>query len=617
MQTKRLLGFLAALFLLAPSTFADGGHMNWESWGKSPGGGRYAPLDQINRDNLGQLTRAWTYHHGDLNDSKTSQDRNVFECTPLVVDGVMYLITPWSNVIALDASTGSEIWRFDSGFKLEPLGGLLAARGVSYWREGDDARIFAPVRDGRLYALDAKTGKPVESFGNGGHVDLKQLMPACARNLYLSSPPAIFENLVVQGFGLEDGAYNREHCPLHAFDARTGAVVWTFNTIPRAGEFGAETWENESWKTHGGANVWSLMSVDAERGLLYLPVSAPSYDFWGGDRQGQGLFGNSLVALNARTGERQWHFQIVHHDLWDYDLPAQPLLADITVDGVAIPAVVQLSKTGHAFVFNRSSGEPVWPIEERPVPASDVDGEAAWPTQPIPTKPPALSRQGLTEADVGGLDAESHAALLEEFRSMRSEGLFTPPSFKGTLVMPGFHGGANWSSGAFDPNTGRIIVNTTEVPCIAKLNPRGAPARIYGWDRWRDKERYPAITPPWGQLVAVNLNTGTIDWRVPLGTHEELAGRVAGETGMENIGGAMVTKSGLIFIASTPDAKLRVYDVNDGKQLFETKLDAPGYAAPVSYAVNGKQYIAICAGGGHKNGLRTPGSDTVIAYSLP
>jgi len=404
---------------------------------------------------------------------------------------------------------------------------------------------------------------------------------------------------------------------LRAFDARTGAVLWAFNTIPQEGEFGTETWAEESWRRHGGANIWSLMSVDAARGLLFLPGSAASYDFWGGDRRGENLFANSLIALDARTGKRVWHFQAVHHDLWDYDLPAQPVLADIVVEGKPVPAVVQLGKTRFSYVFNRETGAPVLPIEERPVPASDVPDEQAWRTQPFPSKPPAFARQGLSESDVGGLDEASHEKLLEAFRGMRHEGLFTPPSFRGTLVMPGYHGGANWSTGAYDPNTGRLIVNTTEVPCIAKLNEKGVPARIYGWDRWRDAEGYPAIKPPWGKLVAINLNSGAIDWEGPLGHHEELTGRVQGRTGMENIGGAMVTKGGLVFIASTPDAKLRVFNVANGERLFETKLDAPGYAAPISYAVKGRQYVAICAGGGHKKGLKQPASDAVIAFALP
>lgn len=361
------------------------------------------------------------------------------------------------------------------------------------------------------------------------------------------------------------------------------------------------------------------MSADPARNLIYLPVSCASFDFFGGDRKGQNLFGNSLVALDTATGERRWHYQLVHHDIWDYDLPAQPILCDLTVDGKAIPAVAQITKMGFVFVFNRETGEPVWPIEERPVPASTLPEEAAWPTQPFPTRPPAFSKQGLTIDDLSNIDPGTNAKLRERFEQYRSEGIYTPPSEEGSIVMPGFHGGGNWSGGAFDPETQRLYINTTEVACIAQMKRSDRLSLPYvhqGWTRFRDDNGYPANAPPWGKLVCIDLSAGSISWEVPLGEHEELTAKGVPQTGQENIGGATVTAGGLVFIASTPDHMFRAFHSGTGEVLWETKLPAPGYAAPMSYTVDGRQYVAIAAGGGHKNGLLQPDSDTVVAFAL-
>lgn len=610
----RILLFVAVLFGMAvlPGVADD---VMWPAYGRAAGGGRFVPADEINRGNVAQLARVWTWHHGDLN-----EQRNVNECTPLVVDGVMYLITPFSNAAAIDAATGREIWRYDGGVKIGALGGPLAARGVAYWEDGDDRRIYLPTRTGKLIALQAKTGRPVTSFGANGVLSLKEVLGPGAKTLYISSPPVICGDVIVQGYGLDDGMYNKTPTPLVAFDVRTGAERWRFHTIPPAGAFGADTWAEGSNLTHGGANVWSIMSADPVRNLIYLPVSCPSFDFYGGDRKGQNLFGNSLVALDAATGERRWHYQLVHHDLWDYDLPAQPVVVDLTVAGEAVPAVAQITKSGFVFLFNRATGEPVFPIEERRVPASALPGEEAWPTQPVPTKPPAFSKQGLTIDGLSNIDPETNAALRKRFAQYRSEGLYTPPSEAGSIVMPGFHGGGNWSGGAFDPASQRLYINTTEVACIAQMRPTkrfGLPYAHQGWTRFRDEKGYPANAPPWGTLVCIDLAGGEIDWRVPLGEYAELTARGVPQTGQENIGGATVTAGGLVFIASTPDHKFRAFDSATGEVLWETKLPAPGYAAPVSYTVNGRQYVAICAGGGHKKGLLQPDSDAVVAYALP
>lgn len=582
-----------------------------DSWGS-----RYSPLTDITKDNVGKLERAWTYRTGDI---LGRGDRDVFECTPLAIDGVVYLVTPFQRAVALDGATGRELWSYDPKFDVRGSGGLLASRGVAYWTDGEKRRIILPVRDGRVIFLDAAIGKPDPAFGKNGVVHLKELFAPAGKDIILSSPPAIYNDLIIQGCSLPDGSRKVGHIPVVALNARTGEIAWTFNTVPQEGEPGTETWENESWKGRGGNNVWSLISVDHERGLVYLPVSTPNYDFYGGDRPGENLYSDSVVCLNARTGAYVWHFQTVHHDLWDYDLPAQPNLVDLTVYGEKIPAVAQIGKTGFVYVLHRLTGAPVFPIEERPVPASDVPGEKAWPTQPFPAKPPAFSKQGLAEEDLGRLDEESHAELVKKFRELRSEGIFTPPSLRGSIVMPGFHGGGNWSGAAVDLEKGVMYVNSTEMACYVQLKetPRGDFAYTHtGWIRFRDRNGYPANAPPWGLLSAIDLNRGEVLWQAPLGEFEELTARGVPITGQENFGGATVTASGLVFIASTMDERIRAFDADTGSVLWSAKLDAAGYAAPITYrGGDGRQYVLICAGGGGK--LQTRVSDAVIAFALP
>lgn len=590
---------------------------DWPYYARDAEGTRYSPLTQITPDNVKTLERAWTAHTGDLVDH-IRRGNYVFECTPLVIDGVMYVITPFARLLALEADTGKELWSFDPDYNQRRSGGLLASRGVAYWTDGAAERIMLPVRDGRLYSIDIGTHKPDPNFGAEGFVDLRELAGTNPMGLYLSQPPAVIGDVVVQGCQVPDGRPEIEDVPLYAFDVRTGTIAWTFNTVPQEGEFGNDTWEGDSWKNRAGVNVWAVMSMDIPRGILYAAVSTPNFDFYGGDRHGKNLFSDSLVALDAESGKRLWHYQTVHHDLWDYDLPAHPNLVDLTIDGETVPAVAQLGKTGFVYVFNRVTGEPIFPIEERPVPQTDVPGEETWPTQPIPAKPPAFTPQGLTEENLSRIDEETYEYLRKEFQKYRSDGMFTPPSERGSIVFPGFHGGANWSGGAVDPNTGWLFVNSTELACIVQLVPSSDGPWDYrhtGWLRFRDQNGYPANAPPWGQLHAIDLNEGEIVWSIPLGEFEELSKRGIPPTGQENFGGATVTASGLVIIASTMDERLRVFRAKTGDLLFETKLDAAGYAAPVTYAVDGKQYIAICAGGGGK--LATPISDTVIAYTLP
>lgn len=589
---------------------ADG---DWPCHGRTPLGTRHSPLDEINRGNVSRLERAWTLRTGDI-----SPTGHVFECTPLVVDCVMYIITPFSRALAVNAQTGGVIWSHDPGMEYRREG-ALASRGLAYWEGPDGPRIILPVRDGRLILLDAETGAPDARFGDGGTVNLRERLAPAGKDLFISSPPSVYGDILVQGCGMPDGYGSRlGHVPVIAIHLPGGETAWTFNTIPQGNEPGRDTWEGESWRDRGAANVWSLASVDPARGIVYLPTTSPSFDFYGGDRKGDNLYSNSVVALDAASGEMLWHFQCVRHDLWDYDLPAQPNLVDLTIDGQTVPAVAQVGKTGFVYVLNRITGKPLFPVEYRPVPASDVPGEEASPVQPFPLKPPPISRQGMMEEDLSRLSPETRAAVSQKFRELRSEGLFTPPSERGTVQHPGFHGGGNWSGAAVSPD-GMMYVNTTELPGIITVEkdekgPYGW--RHLGWERFRDPEGYPAIAPPWGELVKVDLNLGEIVWRKPLGEFEELTARGIPVTGQENFGGATVTAGGLVFIASTMDERIRAFDAETGEILFEHPMEAAGYAAPVSYlGTDGRQYIAICAGGGGK--LGTPHGDYVIAFALP
>lgn len=606
----------AALFalVLVLAANANDPSQEWPYYGQDPGGARYSSLDQINTSNANTLERAWTFRTGDIGPGKT----HYAECTPLVVHCVMYVITPFSRLIAIDAETGEERWRFSPDPPLEmteTTGGGLASRGVTYWSSGEKERIFLPVRDGRIYAIDIDTHLPDPAFADQGCLNLRDGLPDGGKFFFLSSPPAICKDVLLQPYGIDDTSARLLHyVPLRAFDARKGKPLWTFDTVPQPGQFGHETWGGESWKNRSGCNPWSPISADLERGIFYIAVGAPNSDKFGGDRPGDNLFANSIVALNALSGERVWHFQAVHHDLWDYDLPAMPCLFELKREKESVPAVAVVGKTGLTYLFNRVTGEHLFPIEERPVPASDVPGEAASPTQPFPVKPPAFARNRMTRDDLHATDPQSLEKLQAHFDKLRSEGPFTPPSEHGSVVIPGQLGGANWSGAAISPD-GMLYVNATELPYITKITPSDGP---FGYTpsarHFLDASGNPAIKPPWGTITKIDLTKGELVWQRPLGDFPE--SKLGKEpTGQMNFGGGTITAGGLYITAAALDAKLRIFNAASGDVLAEYPLEVAGQGAPVTWlGQDGKQYVAIFAGGGGKSG--SPSGDYVVAFRL-
>lgn len=615
--------------LAAPSQLAA--QTDWPTVGNDQGRLRHSPLAEINCENVKDLTVAWTYHTGDADATL----RTVIECTPVVVGGVMYLTTAAEKVVALDAATGRELWKFDT--KVTPLarryakGGHWAEginRGVAYWpgiRKGDSARIIVGTTDGRLVSLDARTGKPDAKFGEGGELDLRAGMERdLSRIAYgVTSAPAVFEDLIIVPFALGDGPSPAGPGDIRAFDVRTGRERWRFHTVPHPGEYGYESWRRagspDYWKVAGGVNPWGGLSVDVKRGWVFAATGSAAFDFYGGDRLGDNLFANCVLALDARTGRRIWHYQIVHHDLFDYDLPYPPILVTVKHAGRRREAVTQITKQGYVFVLDRVTGRPLFEVVERPAPASDVPGEQSAKTQPVPVKPPPFAQQGFTEADITNISPAAHDAVRAEFRKARAGALFTPLGLEPTVLMPGTLGGALWGGASFDPQSGLLYVNASNLANLMTLTPApdgaGYRYRHKGYLRFRDPQGYPAGKPPWGTLTALDLNTGELAWQVPLGEYAELTVRGLPPTGTENMGGSIVTAGGLVFIAATKDEKIRAFDKATGKVLWEAKLPAAGYTAPCTYSAGGRQFVVIAAGGGGKMG--TPSGDAFVAFALP
>ena len=618
-----LIVLLVVLGLAGHGQAQGPGNVDWPGVGNDPGCMRYSSLDQIDRENVARLKPAWTYHTGELE----RRPGKTIECTPIVVEGVMYLTTGYLRVVALDASTGRELWQFDPlkdhPYEHRPASGGVN-RGCASWSDGKaggERRIIHGTSDGRLFSLDAATGQLDPKFGEGGIRELrKELDPKVARLSYgPTSAPVVWEDTIILGFSCDEGPGIAAPGDIRAFDVRTGAQIWSFRTVPRPGEFGNETWAGESWKDRGGANAWGGLSLDPDRGLVFAGLGSAAFDFFGGDRPGDNLFANCTIALDARTGKRAWHYQTLRHDLWDHDLPTYPNLVTVIRDGRKVDAVAQVTKTGYVFLFDRVTGRPLFEIKDQPVPASDLAGERASATQPIPVRPPPFAAQSLDESNLTDIGPANHASALERLGKIRGGPAFNPPSTVGTVVIPGYHGGANWSGASFDPTTGRLYVNSNNVPNIITMagSKPGAkePFGHTGYNQFLDLEGYPAIKPPWGVLTAIDLNSGEFAWQVPLGEHPELTARGIPRTGTETFGGSIVTAGGLVFIAGTKDERFHAFDKQSGRLLWEHALPAGGYATPSTYRANGRQYVVIAAGGAGK--LRTKAGDAFVAFSLP
>lgn len=616
---KKILAATVATFLLVSTTVH--GQRDWVYYGQDQGATRYSTLAQITTANVTNMKRAWTFHTGDKS--------GFFESTPLVIDSVMYFASG-SAFFALDAVTGQQIWKVDAA--------RTTRRGVSYW-PGDAKtapRLIASAGT-ELMALDAKTGKPIADFGDEGIVELEDSM---------NSPAAIYKDLaIVQG--------NKPW--IRAWNIRTGKLEWTFNLIPQPGEKGHETWTGDAWKTAGGTNVWGLLSIDASRGLVFLPVSMPgNNDYYGGDHHGDNLFGTSVVALDAATGTLRWYRQLVHHDIWDYDLGAAPTLVDVMKNGRTIPAVAQITKMGLLFVLDRTSGEPVWGVEERPVPQTTAPGEKTAPTQPFPVKPAPLARNSMTKADLASINPEHEAyckGLWDKYH-LQDSAPYQPWNDKQDIVLfPGAVGGGNWNGVAVNRPLGLMITNVMNAGQWGHLElgtggrgrrgegrggpGRGGPPPPAGrgaddeaappgptWRKvtpegrrfWDPKTMYSCQAPPWGELIAVSTKTGDVAWRVPLGSFDELDAKGI-KTGTPSLGGATTTAGNLIFIGATVDSRFRAFDARTGKELWSEKIEAPAHSIPSTYlGRDGKQYVVIAAGGG--GFLQSPTSDSVIAYTL-
>ncbi len=727
---KKLLACLQILMLLVAckNSNTPDNYSGWANYAGTKDGIRYSSNNQVNTANVSSLKEAWRYSSHD----KDTGSRTQIQCNPIMVDGILYGVTPQVKLFALNAATGSQQWLFnpateDTAAK-DPTAFYKVTRGVTYWQDenGGNKRIFYGVGN-REYCIDATKGTPVRSFGKNGFIDLAEGLdrePGFNTYIAATTPGIVYKDVLIVGMRVAESI---DAAPGHirGYDVKTGQQKWIFHTIPYPGEKGYETWEDkEAYKKFGGANNWAGMSLDEKRGIVYIPTGSVGGDFYGGLRKGSNLYANSLLALDAATGKYIWHYQVVHHDIWDRDLAANPNLVTLNHNGQKIDAVAQITKHGFIFLFDRTNGQPIFPIEERKVSTLEVlPGEQAWPTQPFPTLPQPFARQKFDSAEVTNLSPEAHAEMMEKFKKVKYGAMFTPPNKDGVWIFPGFDGGGEWGGSAVDPETGILYVNSSEMPwsltmidvpkattdkslrgvglsvynnyCIschgpelkgsgpsfpslvnlhkrlnedqvskviengrgrmpafkqmpsneksallafllqtklkeeADIKPKpGAnaavsvsqtllqqvPYTMTGYNRFLDKNGYPGITPPWGTLNAVDLNSGKLLWKVPLGEYPELTKKGIPPTGTENYGGPLVTKGGLVFIAASKDAMIRAFDKSTGKILWQAPLPVPGFATPATYTIDGKQYVVIACGGG-KIGAKS--GDEYIAYALP
>ena len=610
--------------------------IEWPYVGAEQGQTKYSAAAQITPANVSGLKMAWQWEPKEAVRPDGVRPGN-FQATPLMIDNVLYLSTSFNRVVALNAETGAELWVFDPQAYLDGPGVNLYYnhRGVSAWRDGNDMRIFMNSHD-RMFSVDARTGQLVTSFGNNGYVNMREGLRNHTEKYEMrqTSPTVIFKNLVIVGSSMPDRVQHRGEMPgtVQAFDVRTGKRVWVFYTIPQPGEFGVETWENDSWSYTGHSNVWGPMSVDEARGLLYVPTSTPGNDYYGGRRHGANLFSESLLALDANTGKRKWHFQTGHHGLWDYDLVAPPNLLTLTVNGRRIDAVAEVSKQGFTYVFDRVTGAPIWPIEERPVDTTtDVPGEKVYPTQPFPTKPPPFAPQGVSLEDANDLTPEIKALATEELKKYRLGPLYTPPSLRGTQMRPGNNGGANWGGAAIDPETNMLYVRASTIPLPHKIcaqKPRAFPrtdveyndqglGECPPFDRSEQLGSIPLTKPPYGLLTALDFNRGTLAWQVPAGegsaavrNHPLLKGVALPERlGSETNAGPMVTKGGLVF-ATASEPFLYAYDKATGREVAQLPTPYRPGGNPMTYvARSGRQFVVVATGAGPDASL--------VAFALP
>ncbi len=722
MKGKFFLSLIISLILFSCGEKERQKSNNNQDWAYYQGGldrNQYSPLSQITPSNVKDLKVVWEYHTGD----SVTDNHTQIQCNPIIVNGVLYATSPRLDCFALDAATGKEIWKFRPSLDKHFIFSMGVNRGVTYFSDDSVKRIYYAAGQ-LLIALDATNGKLVDSFGDHGVVNLKNGLLPGDEKLYVSgtSPGVIYKDKLIIGCRVSEDQLSAPGY-IRAYNVYTGKIDWVFHTIPQPGEYGYSTWPPEDWDKVGGVNDWAGMSLDAQQGIVYLPLGSAAFDFYGGNRAGMDLYGNCLLALNAETGQRIWHFQTVHHDLWDRDLPAPPNLFTWNNGEKEVQALAQITKSGFIYVFNRITGEPLFPIDNIAVPGSDLRGEKTWPTQPVPEKPDYFARQFISDSDFNDFDPKVRQQSLETFHKIRHGHYFIPPSTEGTLIFPGFDGGGEWGGAAVDPETNIMYVNANEMPWIhtmvdlapeseAKLSSAGkllynincvkchgpdlkgdgrnypnitqvgskytregfikyistgrgmmtafdfltdeqkdeiasyvlyynkkiietprkvaghssdkegpnidsliskVPYTHTGYNRWVDQFGNAVITPPWGTLNAINLNTGDRVWRVPLGQVDSLMALGIPITGTENYGGPVVTAGGLVFIAATKDARMHAFDKTTGKLLWQTKLPYAGYATPSVYEVNGKEYIVVACGGGK---LGTKSGDVYVAFGV-